>query len=134
MMSPDVVAIFNSSEETVDLVKDVLERAGFIVVSGHIADIKRGALDLERFVRQHRPKVIVYDLVPPYEVTWAFLQHLRGSDFLTGVHFVLTSINSERVHQIVKPNEQVYEIVGKPFDLDAIVRAVKEASRARPTR
>jgi DNA-binding NtrC family response regulator len=133
-MSPDVVAIFNSSEETVDLVKDVLERAGFVVVFGHIADIRRGNLDLGAFVRQHRPKVIVYDLVPPYEVTWAFLEHLRGSDFLNGVQFVLTSINARRLQEVVAPNEQVYEIVGKPVDLDQIVRAVKEASRARPTR
>lgn len=133
-MLPEVVAIFNSSEETVDLIKDVLERAGFVVVFGHISDIRRGAIDLEQFVRQHRPKVIVYDLVPPYEITWAFLQHLRGSEFLNGVQFVLTSMNAERVQQIVAPNEQVYEIVGKPYDLDQIVRAVKEASRARPTR
>jgi DNA-binding NtrC family response regulator len=133
-MKPDVVAIFNSSEEVVDLLKDVLEHAGFVIVYGHIGEIKRGMLDLEAFVRQHRPKVIVYDLVPPYETTWAFLEHLRGSEALQGAQFVLTSINRARVEEIVKPNEHVYEIVGKPLDLDQIVRAVKEASRARPTR
>jgi response regulator RpfG family c-di-GMP phosphodiesterase len=130
----DVVAIFNSSEETVDLVKDVLERAGFLVFLGHVMDIRRGNIDLEAFVRQHRPKVIVYDLVPPYEVTWAFLEHLRHNDAMKGVQFVLTSMNAQRVEEIVKPNEHVYEIVGKPADLGEIVRAVKEASRARPTR
>jgi DNA-binding NtrC family response regulator len=134
MKSQDSVAIFNSSEETVDLVKDVLEKAGFVVVFGHVSDIRRGALDLEAFIRQHRPKVIVYDLVPPYEVTWAFLEHLRGTEVLNGVHFVLTSANPHRLNEIVAHSEQVYEIVGKPYDLDQIVRAVKEASRARPTR
>jgi DNA-binding NtrC family response regulator len=133
-MKPDVVAIFNSSDEVIDLVKDVLEQAGFVVLFGHVADIRRGTVDLESFVRQHKPKVIVYDLVPPYEVTWGFLQHLRESEALDGVQFVLTSINAGRVNEVVKPNEQVYEIVGKPFDLDQIVRAVKEASRARPTK
>jgi DNA-binding NtrC family response regulator len=133
-MTRDVVAIFNSTEEVVDLVKDVLEHAGFVVVFGHVAQIRRGAIDLEAFVRQHKPKVIVYDLVPPYEVTWAFLEHLRDSQALKGVQFVLTSVNPARLQEVVKPNEQVYEIVGKPFDLDQIVRAVKEASRARPTR
>lgn len=133
-MAQDVVGIFNSSDEVVDLIKDVLEKAGFVVVYGHIAKIRRGALDLEAFVRQHRPKVIVYDLVPPYEVTWAFLEHLRHSDAMKDVQFVLTSLNPRRLREVVPLNEHVYEIVGKPFDLDQIVRAVKEASRARPTR
>jgi DNA-binding NtrC family response regulator len=133
-MARDVVGIFNSSEEVVDLVKDVLEQAGFVVVLGHIAEIRRGTFDLESFIRQHRPKVIVYDLVPPYEKTWAFLEHLRGTDVLQGVQFVLTSINAKRLQEVVAPDEHVYEIVGKPVDLDQIARAVKEASRARPTR
>jgi len=30
--------------------------------------------------------------------------------------------------------QPVFEIVGKPYDLDRLVHAVKEASRARPTR
>ena len=134
MAKHDVVAIFNSSEEVIDLLKDVLEKAGFLVVFGHVAEIRRGAIDLEAFVKQHQPKVIVYDLMPPYEVTWGFLEHFRQNEALQGVQFVVTSLNAQRVNEIVKPNEQVYEIVGKPFDLDQIVRAVKEASRARPTR
>ena len=71
---------------------------------------------------------------PRTKSTWAFLEHLRGSDILKGVQFVLTSVNAHRLNEIVSPREEVYEIVGKPYDLDQIVRAVKEASRARPTR
>lgn len=131
---PDVVGVFNSSDEVVDLVKDALERAGFLIVLGHVNDIRRGNINLEAFIRQHRPKVIVYDLIPPYEKSWDFLEHVRHSDFMHGVQFVLTSLNSHRVREIVAPNEHVYEIVGKTDDLEEIVRAVKEASRARPTR
>jgi hypothetical protein len=31
-------------------------------------------------------------------------------------------------------NARVYEVVGKPYDLDQIIAAVKQAARARPTR
>ena len=130
----EVVAIFNSNEDTVDLIKDVLERAGFVVVIGHIADIRRGNIDLEAFIRQHRPKVVVYDLVPPYDKAWAFLEHVRHSPAMEGCQFVITSVNAYRVRQVIAPNERVYEIVGKPLDLDEILRAVREASRARPTK
>ena len=47
---------------------------------------------------------------------------------------VLTSINARHVENLAGRNERVYEVVGKPMDMDAIVRAVKEASRSRPTR
>ena len=131
---PDCVAVFNSSDDVVELLRMVIEQAGFAVVTGHIDHIKRGKLDLQTFVAQHDPKVIVYDVAPPYERNWLFLEHLRSRPPLAGRQFVLTTTNIARVRETVGPADHVYEIVGKPFDLDAIVRAVKEASRARATR
>jgi response regulator RpfG family c-di-GMP phosphodiesterase len=131
---PDCVAVFNSSDDVIELLRMVIEQAGFAVVTGHIDDIKRGKLDLQTFVSQHDPKVIVYDVAPPYDRTWLFLEHLRSQQPLQGRQFVLTTTNLARVREAVGPAENIYEIVGKPFDLDVIVRAVKEASRARATR
>jgi hypothetical protein len=53
---------------------------------------------------------------------------------LAGYRFVLTSVNIRHVESLVGADERVYEVVGKPHDLDIIVRATKEAARARPTR
>jgi response regulator RpfG family c-di-GMP phosphodiesterase len=131
---PDCVAVFNASDDVVEMLRMVLEHAGYAVVTGHIDEIKRGKIDLQTFVAQHDPKVIVYDVAPPYERNWIFLEHLRGQDPLKGRQFVLTTTNLARVREAVGTAENIYEIVGKPFDLDAIVRAVKEASRARATR
>jgi response regulator RpfG family c-di-GMP phosphodiesterase len=131
---PDCVAVFNTSDDVVEMLRMVIEQAGFAVVTGHIDDIKRGKLDLRTFVQQHDPKVIVYDVAPPYEGTWTFLEHLRSQEPLRGRQFVLTTTNLARVREAVGPAENIYEIVGKPFDLDAIVRAVKEASKAKATR
>ena len=69
MQSPDVVAVINTSPDTVDLLKDALEQAGMIVSTGYMV----------------------------------------GRD------------------------EKIYEVVGKADDLNAIVRATREAVRARPT-
>jgi CheY-like chemotaxis protein len=126
--------VFNSSDDVIELLRTVIEQAGFAVVVGHIDAIKRGQLDLLTFVQQHDPKVIVYDVAPPYDRNWLFLEHLRRRPPLLGRQFVLTTTNIARVRDAVGPSEHVYEVVGKPFDLDAIVRAVKEASRARATR
>jgi response regulator RpfG family c-di-GMP phosphodiesterase len=131
---PDCVAIFNTSDDVVEMLRIVIEQAGFAVVTGHIDEIKKAKIDLQNFVEQHDPKVIVYDVAPPYERTWTFLEHLRSRPPLKGRQFVLTTTNIARVREAVGPAENIYEIVGKPFDLDLIVRAVKEASKARATR
>jgi CheY-like chemotaxis protein len=128
-----VVAVINTSPDTVDLLKGELERAGFLVVTGLTFDIRDGRLDLEPFLRTHQPSVIVYDVAPPYDRNWEFLQHLRTTA-LKGYRFVITTTNLKQVESLVERDEKIYEVVGKSDDLDVIVRATKEALRARDTR
>jgi CheY-like chemotaxis protein len=130
---PPCVAVFNTSDDIVDMLRMLLEQAGFAVITGHVTEIKSSKLDLMALVKQHDPKVIVYDVAPPYDRNWQFLQHLRQRPPLAGRQFVVTTTHAGHVREIVGRDEHVYEVVGKPFDLEEIVRAVKEASRARPT-
>ncbi len=128
---PQVVAILNSNDDVVEMLRTLVEQAGFVSVHGHIDDVRRGRLDLINFIRQHDPSVIVYDLVPPYDRSWKYLESLRHTDFMEGRQFVLTSVNVARATEVVGSSELVYEIVGRPVDLDLIATAVKEASKRR---
>jgi DNA-binding response OmpR family regulator len=137
-MAPPVVAIFNSNDDVVEMLRYVLESSGFVVVSGHVDAIRRGGTSLSEFVEAHDPVVIIYDIVPPYDRSWRFLEHLREATVMRGRRFVLTSTNAQRVTEIVGTHEQVHEIVGKPYDLEQIAGAVQgaiDASRhERPVR
>jgi DNA-binding response OmpR family regulator len=126
-----VVAIFNSNDDVVEMLRYALEGAGMVVVSGHVDAIRRGQQRLSDFVQEHDPSVILYDLVPPYDRSWHFLEHLRDAPSMKGRRFVITSTNAQRVTEIVGGAEHVLEIVGKPFDIDAIVRGVQAAARGR---
>lgn len=128
------VAVFNANDDVVELLRIALERVGFVVVSGHVDDIRRGALHLSAFVEEHNPAVILYDVAPPYEQHWAFLEHVRAQPYMAGRQFVVTSTNVQRVREQVGIAEPIFEIVGKSEDIEPIVRAVKQASRARPVR
>jgi CheY-like chemotaxis protein len=129
----DVIAVINSTPDAVDLLKDVLERAGFIVVSTFTWAIQSGSVDLEALIRTHQPKVIVYDIAPPYDKNWKFFRHLRET-VLKDRTFVLTTVNTRHVEGLLNRDERVFEVVGTPHDLDAIVKATKEAVRMRPVR
>jgi CheY-like chemotaxis protein len=131
---PIVVAIVNTNPDLVRLLRMNLERAGFVVFEIHIEDIKLGAANVNSFLEQHDPKVIVYDVAPPYDMNWRFLDHLRSSTGFKGRQFVLTSVNVRHVEELVGTDESVYEILGEEDDILQVVRAVKEASRARSTR
>ena len=129
----DTVLIINTSPDTVEMLKDALERAGFLVASLFTWEVQDGSVNLEAMLHTHQPKVIVYDIAPPYDRNWKFLQHLRAG-LLKGHRFVLTSVNTKHVEELVGRDEQIYEVVGTPHDLNEIVRATKEAARARSTR
>jgi len=129
-----VAAVLNTSPDVVDMLRRVLEQAGIVTVTGFTHDIRDGNLDFESFVRQHDPNVIVYDIAPPYDANWKLFQHLSAIPSLAGRQFVVTATNKAHVEKLVGRDYSVYEVIGKPADLGQIVRAVKEAGRARPTR
>jgi len=130
-MSRPVVAIFNSNDDVVEMLRLALEQAGMVVVSGHIDAIRRGEQRLSDFVEEHDPAAILYDLVPPYDRSWRFLEHLRDTPSMRGRRFVITSTNEQRAKDVIGGAEHVYEVVGKPYDIDAIVKAVDAAARGK---
>jgi hypothetical protein len=132
--TPTVVAIVNTNPDLVRIMRITLEKAGFVVFEFHIEDIKLGAADVDSLLKQHDPKVIVYDLAPPYDMNWRFLDHLRTATGFKGRQFVLTSVNVRHAEEVIKGDESVYEVLGEEEDMAQLVRAVKEASRSRPTR
>ena len=48
---PPVVAVFNSNDDTVELIRAWFERVGIVVVSAHLDDIKRDGFDLPSLCR-----------------------------------------------------------------------------------
>ena len=121
-----IVAVFNSSDDTVEMLRTVLEQKGIHTVPGNIPDLKRGELDFISFVEHHRPAVIVYDMSPPYETNWTFLRLVRSSEAAKRCRFVLTTTNKPALDTLVGQTDAL-EIIGKPYDLQRVVDAVQRA-------
>jgi CheY-like chemotaxis protein len=134
MRSFPTVAVVNSAPDAVEMLRESLEDAGFLVVTCFTHEIRDGRIDFEAFVRTHKPSVISYDIAPPYAKNVRLFQHVRSLDFVRDIQFVLTAMNPANVHKLVGHDEKIYEVVDRDEDLHRWIDAVKQASRARPTR
>lgn len=132
MSKAPVVAVVNTNPDLVEMLKARIEAAGFVVLMIHIHDIRAG-LDIASIFAQHDPRVIVYDIVMPYDRNWRLFEHLRETVFQNR-RFVLTTPNKNALKPFVGRDEAIYEVLDGGDDIDAIVQAVREAARARPTR
>ena len=122
-----VVAIINSSPDTVELLSASFEAAGFVVVSGMTHEIRAGRLDLSHFITAHQPDVIVYDISPPYDRNWRLFMHLHETIF-PDRPYVLTSTNCSLVKNCINPALDILEVSEQPDSLDAIRQAVVAAA------
>jgi DNA-binding NtrC family response regulator len=80
------------------------------------------------FLQEHNPSVIVLDIAPPYEENWNFFQLMKDTQAASGRQFVLTTTNKKILEGLVGKTHTI-ELVGKPFDLDEIVKAVQKVSK-----
>ena len=129
MTKPPVVALINSSPDVVDMIRITMEHAGIVLVATMTHEIRDGEVDIETFIRQHQPQVILYDIAPPYEANWLLFQHICSMPELRDRHFILTTTNERHVRGLAGSERHLFEIVGKPYDLDQLTEAVKEALR-----
>jgi DNA-binding response OmpR family regulator len=127
-----VVALFNASDDTVEMVRRILDALGFTCLVGcHFSDLKNGVIDFARYVGEHRPDVVIFDISPPYKENWDFFKTLRDSQAMEGLGLVLTTTNKNRLDETVGQDSAAFEIVGKPYDLDQIKAAIQAALTAR---
>lgn len=63
------VAVFNASDDTVDMLTVLLSNRGYRAVFGHADQVKSGELDFIAFLTAPQPSAIIWDISPPYDVT-----------------------------------------------------------------
>jgi hypothetical protein len=106
-----VVALFNASDDTVEMVRRMLDASGFECLIGcHFSDLRKGVIDFDRYMADRKPDVVIIDIVPPYKENWAFFKTLRDSQAMERCGLVLTTTNKRRLDETVGKDSQAFEI------------------------
>ncbi|MFP5284925.1 MAG: hypothetical protein ACLGI9_04230, partial [Thermoanaerobaculia bacterium] len=115
--------ILNNIEDLVRMFSEVLRGAGYEVVTAMLADSRRGKVDLPAFLKEHDPRVIVYDVSFPYAVNWTQLEGLRDRGALLGRGVLVTTPNRRAMEDLLKVGD-VLEITGRPEEISELVERV----------
>jgi signal transduction histidine kinase len=131
------VAIFDASDDTVAMIQMLLTEAGASqsLIRCPFADLKRGITDFRKYLDQHNPEVVIFDLSPPYDENWGFFTIIRDAAAMQGRGVVLTTTSKKRLDELIGEDSRAFEVVGtvenRALILDEILVATRRARTAR---
>jgi len=122
-----VVALFNASDDTIDMVQKLLTASGReqVLIWCHFADLKKGIIDFGKYISKHNPEVVIFDISPPYDENWTFFKTMRDAKLMKGRGIVLTTTNKNRLDEVLGEDSHALEVVGRAKDLQQIDAAIK---------
>jgi hypothetical protein len=106
-----IVALFNASDDTIDMIERMLTKAGSgqTLIWCHFADLKKGVVDFGRYVRTHNPEVVIFDLSPPYDENWTSFKTMRDDPIMTHRGIVITTTNKDRLDEVLGSDSHALE-------------------------
>jgi CheY-like chemotaxis protein len=123
---PEILVV-EDDEAIRGLVSEVLRDDGY-----EVSEAANGAEALE-YVNNHRPDLIVLDLMMPVMDGWAFVERCRVNPGCSDVPIVVTSAS----HDLPKTAERlrsygVRTCLAKPFDVDGLLALVERYAPSAP--
>lgn len=125
-----VVALFNASDDTVDMVQGLLTKrnANQSLISCHFADLKKGIVNFAKYIESHNPEIVIFDISPPYDENWRFFKTMRDAKTMEGRGVILTTTNKNRLDEVLGEDSHALEVVGRVKDLEEISAAIAAAA------
>ena len=127
------LAILNDSPHVLKLLCDWFRQNGHQCATRMVAEMPHAHVEVEQFINEHKPDVVVYDVPMPYGSSWDLLDVIRSMPSLRSLPFVITTRNKRKLEQVVG-RTSVVEIAGQPEDLRRLLKAVEAAGTSAPAK
>jgi len=122
------ILVFNTNQDIVDMLRLALGEEGYRVGAYHVTQFRSGETDVIEVLERDTPRVVIFDVAPPYQANWAFYRLVSASASGQRVRWLVTTTNVRALHEEAgdaAPDNPI-EVWGKPYDLELIVARVKE--------
>lgn len=127
------VAVLNSNSDFLELIRHFLNAEGFVAVTLSMSRVKNGEVELVEFIREHTPKVIVYDIAFPYRENWTQCEQVRNLEACENIEFILTTPNLDALEHMIGKQVGAFELIEKEIDLRKVVAKIKEVWQKKET-
>jgi DNA-binding response OmpR family regulator len=126
VQSDAVIAVINNDPEIVAMLETVLRDEGYQTVGATLPDFRDGEQSLLSFLDEHDPRLIIFDVSPPYPETWERFLVLREVATFSRRRVFLTTTDKRALEALIGPNGS-FEIFSKPFEIDVLLSAIRRA-------
>lgn len=122
------VLVFNTNEDIVDMLRLALGEEGYRVGAQHLVSFRKGEADVLEVLEQAQPRVVIFDVAPPYQANWAFFRLVSATVIGQSIRWLVTTTNVRALTEEAGEStpDDLIEIWGKPYDLELIVERVKQ--------
>lgn len=120
------VSVINTSKDITDILENILSGEGFSVCSKFTFEFKDNDKSFDDYIAKNKPDVIVYDIALPYRQNYLLFESLSNRKSVKNIPFVLTTTNKDALEEMVGKTS-AHELIGKPYDLQEIIDAVRKA-------